>query len=203
MNHKRLRWLSALCLAATCVAASCLWHAGQGGGLWMVAPASAGEEPPPLKLDLSTPLLLDEPGDKPSGDQAAKTADNAACYVCHGNYEEEPLAAWHAAKDVGCVDCHGPSHAHTNDEDNITPPDVMYPAEKVDPACAECHHWHKAPATEVIARFLERCPQKTDLDKLICTDCHGMHRLKSRTTRWDKRTRAVIVDGPAKVRADR
>lgn len=120
-------------------------------------------------------------------------ADNSACYVCHGNYQEEPFALSHAKEDVGCVDCHGESDDHRNDEDNITPPDTMYAAADIEPACAKCHETHDAPAAKVIARWQERCPAKTDPKTLVCTDCHGEHRLKFRTVWWNKKTGELAV----------
>ena len=120
-------------------------------------------------------------------------ADNSACYVCHGNYEEEPLAQVHSRAEVGCVDCHGQSYDHRDDEDNVTPPDIMYWPEKIDDACQKCHRTHDAPARKVLARWKERCPGKKDVSTIVCTDCHGQHRLKVRTVRWDKRARKLIV----------
>jgi hypothetical protein len=155
--------------------------------------------PPPLVIDRDKPLLLDEPAEKPKK-QEGPMADNTACFVCHGNYEEEQLAVIHAGEEVGCIDCHGESFAHRDDEDNVTPPDTMYWPEKIDPACQECHDTHDVPAREVLQRWKERCPEKTDFSKLVCTDCHGQHRLARRTVRWNKRTGELIIekkDAPA------
>ena len=71
-----------------------------------------GDGPPPLVIDRSAPLLLDEP-ETPDPFDAPKgpVADNQACYVCHTNYEEEPLVKWHAEANVGCIKCHGASEA--------------------------------------------------------------------------------------------
>jgi hypothetical protein len=149
---------------------------------------------PPLKVDRSAPLLLeDAPKPKPAVAHAGPVADNSACLCCHTNYETEPMAVSHALENVGCVKCHGQSYAHRDDEDNVTPPDVMYPADKIDKSCDECHDEHDAPAKEVIARWQERCPKKTDPKTLVCTDCHGQHRLKFRTVWWDRKTRKLIV----------
>ncbi len=101
---------------------------------------------PALKVDKSAPLLLDEPAAKEAKSEAFLRI-NDACFVCHGNYREEPMAVSHAKEDVSCIDCHGASLAHRNDEDNITPPDKMYPLARVDAGClAECHDTHDAPA---------------------------------------------------------
>lgn len=153
---------------------------------------SAG--PPPLVVDKTAPLLLDEPPEKdPVDAPLGPVADNSACHVCHTNYEEEPFAVSHAEADVGCVECHGKSYPHRNDEDNVTPPDVIFPPEKIKANCATCHDTHDAPAVEVIARWQQRCPAKSDPKTLLCTDCHGQHRLKLRTVRWDKTTRRLIL----------
>ena len=144
---------------------------------------------PPLSIE----HLLNEKLPEAPKDADEILADNNACYVCHGNYKEEPFALIHAKEDVGCADCHGESHDHRNDEDNITPPDKMYAQEDIASACAECHETHDAPARKVIARWQERCPAKTDPKKLVCTDCHGEHRLKFRTVWWNKKTGELIV----------
>jgi hypothetical protein len=94
---------------------------------------------------------------------------------------------------VGCVKCHGPSYAHRDDENNATPPDVMYWPQRIDPACLECHETHDAPAKQVIAMWQKRCHGKTNPQQLVCTDCHGQHRLKFRTVWWDKKTGKLIV----------
>jgi len=163
------------------------------------SPASdKADEPgslPPLVVDKDAPLLLDEPAEaeEPAVSASAGTmADNSACFVCHANYKEEVLAARHAAENVGCVDCHGKSYAHRNDENNTTPPDVMYPADSIDRSCRKCHGSHDAAAAEVIARWQKRCPNKANPETIICTDCHGNHRLKLRSVRWDRKTGKLL-----------
>ena len=145
--------------------------------------------PPPLLIDAEEPLLLDEPKITTT---SANKADNSACFVCHANYREEALASKHADAGMGCVDCHGNSYAHRNDENNTTPPETMYPDEKIDTACSYCHPTHDAPAQKVIARWQEQASKKTDPKKILCTDCHGKHRLAVRTVRWDKKTGKLI-----------
>jgi formate-dependent nitrite reductase cytochrome c552 subunit len=147
--------------------------------------------PPPLIVDTSSPLLLDEPAKDPK--KKKHTVNNGACYVCHVNYEEEPLVGWHAEEGVGCVDCHGDSFAHRNDENNTTPPDKMIPAKQIDKACGECHDEHDVPAAKVITRLLQRCPEKAKSKNIVCTDCHGQHRLKLRTVVWNKETGELIT----------
>ncbi len=157
---------------------------------------------PPLVIDKDAPLLLDEPAESERHSPAATTRalkDNAACFVCHANYREEPLAGWHAAHNVGCVDCHWPSYAHRNDENNTTPPDRMYPTDEIDQACRKCHASHDVPAAKVIACWQsarrEADPDKTNTKAIVCTDCHGDHRLKLRSVRWNKKTGELLRSG--------
>jgi hypothetical protein len=162
-------------------------------GLWPSAGTWAAEgqavKPPPLKVDKGAPLLLDEPPPpEKNGKKKGKVADNSACFVCHGNYEEESLATVHAKEDIGCVKCHGESLDHRGDEDNITPPEKMYAASDIEKACQECHETHDAPARKVVAMWQQKCPARTSPGELLCTDCHGEHRLKFRTVWWDKKT---------------
>ena len=164
---------------------------------WVASPLPPSEdadapELPPLVVDKEAPLLLSGSSDEEDPELRAEFALNSACFVCHGNYEREPLARIHATEEIGCVDCHGASFAHRNDENNITPPDVLYPLEAIDAACEECHDSHDVAATEVLARWQERCPEKRDVSQIVCTDCHGQHRLKLRTVRWDKKTGKLI-----------
>ena len=90
---------------------------------------------------------------------------------------KEPLARSHQLKGVSCTKCHGASVGHANDEHiGATRPDVTYPRDKVDAACAACHKQHDVPAAKVIGRFLERkLPARP---AAICTDCHGTHRIE-------------------------
>jgi hypothetical protein len=190
MNYRLLSLLAAL-LAITAVAPlSCspvsepeLSQAEKPGG------------PPALVIDQDAPLLLDEPGETERPAVAAAPAslgENTACFVCHANYQAEPLAKQHAGADVGCVSCHGLSYAHRNDENNTTPPDVMYPRNGIDPACRKCHASHDVPAGKIVTLWLQRFPDKTDAQSIVCTDCHGDHRLKVRTVRWDKKTGKLL-----------
>jgi hypothetical protein len=153
---------------------------------------TATKEEPLLLLDDEPPMLLD---DGAGADPAAGGADNSRCQVCHLNMVLEELAVTHAKESIGCADCHGNCDAHIDDESWAsggpgTPPGIMYPPEKIDESCIECHDTHDAPANEVIQRWQQRCPEKTDASSLVCTDCHGKHRLnpKLRKAWWDKKT---------------
>jgi hypothetical protein len=172
-------------------------HAAEGS---VEKPKDSADELPPLVVDKTAPLLLEEPSDKKD---KKFLRINQSCFVCHDNYKDEYLMLVHAKEEIGCVDCHGESVAHRNDEDNITPPDLMYPLDEIDDACQECHDTHDAPADMIIARWQARCPEKKDVEKIACTDCHGRHRLKARTVRWDKSTGELLVERPkSKVTGD-
>jgi hypothetical protein len=149
---------------------------------------AAAKKPAPLVVDKTAPLLLD------GGAGAAakkKVADNESCYVCHGNYRTESMVQQHAVENIGCVKCHGDSFDHRGDEDNITPPDIMFSLVDIDKQCKTCHDTHDASATKVIECWQTKCPARTNPRDMVCTDCHGEHRLKFRTVWWDKKTRQL------------
>jgi len=155
-------------------------------------PLLLSDDEPPLMLDDEPPLMLDDPAGEPG---EIEGADNSRCHVCHLAFETEEIAVVHAKEDIGCADCHGNCDAHIADESWAsggpgTPPEIMYPPEKIDAACGECHQDHDVPAAMVVERFLERCPEKSDATSIVCTDCHGKHRLvpKLRKAWWDKKT---------------
>jgi len=115
----------------------------------------------------------DEPEEPPMIDPLSV---NAACYLCHMTFIGEELSTVHFKEKTTCIDCHGLSAPHANDE-NIgeTPPDIVFKRGEVDASCEECHEEHDAPATKVVARFLER---KLADPHPICTDCHGTHKIE-------------------------
>ena len=150
------------------------------------------EDEPPLLLDDDPPLLLDDDGGDDPSAKGQKVADNSRCHVCHLNYADEGIAVVHAKADIGCTACHGECDEHIADESwasggNGTPPGTMYRPEEIDACCQECHKEHDVSAQEVIARWQQRRskqPEKADLERIVCTDCHGEHRLKERKCRW-------------------
>lgn len=99
-------------------------------------------------------------------------APNSACYVCHANFEDEPIAKEHLKEEITCASCHGPSLAHRSDEDNVTTPDVMFTRGEVDTACLKCHERHKPKKKKKDGKGR---PPKNG----ICTDCHGEHKGKN------------------------
>jgi len=153
--------------------------------------AESNSGPPLLVVDMSEPLLLDDPVDE----QAAATeaaGENMACFVCHANYMGEFLAERHAKANIGCVSCHGDSFAHRNDENNTTPPEIMHSADEIDPFCRGCHGSHDVPPKKVVARWKEIGLDNGDPTAIVCTACHGDHRMKVRTVIWDKETGKLL-----------
>ncbi len=149
-------------------------------------PVESGGDDEPL-------LLVDGPEEEPDEGMA----DNSRCHVCHINYADEWLAVRHAKAGMKCEQCHGSSDAHTNDEDNVTPPEIMYPLEKINGFCIGCHSEDS----------LDEDEHKTVLagtakEKKYCTDCHGDHRLEHRTRRWDRRTGKLIEDDKVRMITD-
>jgi len=101
---------------------------------------------------------------------------NAGCYVCHMTFVKEPLSKVHLRHKVYCVDCHGPSIAHANDEDvGATKPDIYFKRAQINPACRKCHDTHDADPAKVIARYRQR---KLKTASPTCTECHGAHKIK-------------------------
>jgi hypothetical protein len=122
-------------------------------------------------------------GVHPSGTKSAPPADaidvlgaNMACYVCHVTFVTEDLVKTHLKEKIGCIDCHGLSAKHANDENiGATKPDVTFNRRQVDGNCVKCHEGHNVPAKAVIARFNER--HLPTAAAPICTDCHGTHKI--------------------------
>ena len=141
------------------------------------------------KVRREPPLLLE------NGD-TGPVADNSRCHVCHINYEQEALAVVHAQADIGCEQCHGPSNAHCSDEDNITPPDIMYPKVKINPFCISCHPKDK------IGQLHKSFFAASAANQGYCTDCHGEHSLSYRTRKWDKATGNLVEDDKVRMLTD-
>ena len=108
----------------------------------------------------------------------------------------------HLAFGIGCERCHGESFRHRSDEANITPPEIMYPKEKINPTCMMCHPRHDIQDTKDHRPILEaglsifESQPSDEKAKEYCTDCHGSkHRMKTRTIHWDKCTGAPLRKG--------
>jgi len=114
--------------------------------------------------------------------------DNSRCHVCHLNYSEEELAVSHTQFGVGCETCHGASDDHCGDEGNVTAPGILYGRSTINGACQRCHPhrwvWDGGRYCDYV--FVPPDPP------LVCTDCHGSHRLARRSVRWDKVTGKLI-----------
>jgi hypothetical protein len=120
---------------------------------------------------------------------------NPFCRACHLDFDEEELALDHELFGIGCERCHGESLRHRSDEANVTPPEMMYAKERINPMCMMCHprqdlqdRKDHQPILEAGLSIFESGPSDPDA-KEYCTDCHGVtHRMKTRTIRWDKNT---------------
>ncbi len=169
-----------------------LFAAGAVGGLLLLALLRAAIASPADLPRAEAAATVAKPADKPDTDPPPEPADNSYCYVCHAPYEQEELSKRHQPVGVGCETCHGISEKHSGDEDGLTPPDIMFPREKVAASClAKCHRKQdlidSGNHDEVFV-----AAKKTDR---TCTDCHAeKHRLKVRTRIWDKTTGKLLSD---------
>jgi len=121
---------------------------------------------------------------------------NLFCSACHYAFGEEELALDHERVGIGCERCHGESERHRSDEDNITPPEIMYPKAKINPTCMMCHPRADIKHVSYHASLLagaETIFDKSDSQKKRCTNCHGKdHHIKVRTIRWNKATGELL-----------
>lgn len=150
-------------------------------------------EEPLLLLDDEPLLLLTEDSD--SDASAEQGVDNSRCHVCHLNFSMEKIAVTHAKKGISCSDCHGDCDAHIDDESWAsggpgTPPEIMFPRERIDPACMKCHEQHTATPRLMIKRWQDRKLGDKPVAEVVCTDCHGKHKVNPslRNAWWDKKT---------------
>jgi len=193
LRYSRLWVWTGVTAAVAIAAVACVRPAGResaGGSLDVSSVHAFGEE---------SPLLLeDDDSAETVAPATGPVADNSRCHVCHINFADEELAVEHARADVGCETCHGPSDAHCNDEDNITPPDVMFPVARINPTCMGCHPRDEISILPHRAWLNGTAPE----GKRHCTGCHGDHRIGYRTRRWDKVTGELIQDDKVRVIAD-
>jgi len=171
--------IAASALALLCAGGCCLCKRGASGG--RKPPYTPG--PPIWARDPIAPHPLPGPNKKP-WPKDIPPADNFRCYVCHLNFEEEPLVSSHAKGGIKCEKCHGESDDHCGDENHATAPEILYPRDKIAPACLKCHLQVKTPPG-----FAP--PPGADLTK-TCSECHYSHRLERRLRVWDKATGKLI-----------
>lgn len=147
---------------------------------------------PVILLGLAAGCSTGKPQEASKAPRRANPADNSRCFACHETYQDDLLTQMHGKSGVGCDGCHGRSKAHEEDKSSRVPPEVMFATDSMAPFCATCHTTHDASAVKVIQQWQKRCAGKSRPEEIACTDCHGSHRLKSRTIRWDKKTGALI-----------
>jgi hypothetical protein len=123
---------------------------------------------------------------------------NIFCSACHYGFSDEELARTHEKAGIGCERCHGESECHRSDEDNITPPEIMYPKAKINPTCMMCHPRHEIhhePSHKTLLSGAKTIFDSADKggDQIYCTDCHATeHRINVRTIRWNKETGELL-----------
>jgi hypothetical protein len=124
---------------------------------------------------------------------------NPFCSACHYGFDEEQLALDHQLVGIGCERCHGESERHRSDEDNITPPEIMYPKSRINPTCMMCHPRHEIRRVHAHEPILAGAETIFDAGpseakkSIYCTDCHGEgHRVRVPRVRWDKGTGRLI-----------
>ena len=131
--------------------------------------AALAQDAPPPAPEPATPAEEEE------GDVLDPMGPNGACYVCHMTFLREDLAKTHLKAKVTCIQCHGLSAGHANDENiGATKPDRVYERDQVSDSCRECHATHDAPPEKVIQQWLDLKLTETPP---VCTDCHGAHRI--------------------------
>ncbi|MHC4678778.1 MAG: hypothetical protein ACYTEK_08775 [Planctomycetota bacterium] len=138
-----------------------------------------------------------------SGQEAEKEVwvANDFCSACHYGFDEEKLAARHRQAGIGCERCHGESERHRSDEDNVTPPEIMYPKDKINPTCMMCHPRHEiqhaAHHKKLLAgaKTILDSASESDGHQLYCTTCHARkHRINVRTIQWNKATGELLKE---------
>ena len=122
---------------------------------------------------------------------------NPFCAACHYGFDEEELALNHELAGIGCERCHGESERHRSDEDNITPPEIMYPKARINPTCMMCHPRgeinHVSHHKPLLAGAKTVFDPEAASRKIYCTGCHAKrHRINVRTIRWNKATGELL-----------
>ncbi|MCU0914098.1 MAG: hypothetical protein MUC88_05995 [Planctomycetes bacterium] len=176
------------------------------GGVLILVPVSRSRHPRAEALVPDANTCAGSPVLATISDSGHKTPEpsfvaNPFCMACHLDFDEEEMALEHEILGIGCERCHGESLRHRSDEANLTPPELMYPKERVNPMCMMCHPRsdlrdrkdHQPILEAGLSVFEEMTPTGVDAKK-YCTDCHGAkHRIqKERTVRWDKATGVLL-----------
>ena len=94
-----------------------------------------------------------------------------ACITCHVDEVDEYIGSLHRIEKVACVDCHGSSEPHVEDENNDVKPDTVFIRENTDRLCGQCHE-------DDCTRPEHKPETGKKPEPKICTDCHGKHSLK-------------------------
>ena len=147
-------------------------------GLRQAAAAEPASKPAKAKdsTDSASPESPSDDGEEEEEEFLDPMGPNAACYVCHMTFIFEELSKVHLKEKVTCVECHGISAAHANDENiGATKPDKMYKRCEISPSCRKCHKEHGAKPEEVVARWIKIGSPKQEP---VCTDCHGTHKIE-------------------------
>ena len=125
---------------------------------------------------------------------------NQFCSACHYGFIDEELARTHELAGIGCERCHGESERHRSDENNTTPPEIMYPKAKINPTCMMCHPRHEINNVASHKKLLAGVKTVFDSadeggEQMYCTDCHARHHhINVRTIRWNKETAELIKE---------
>jgi cytochrome c5 len=125
---------------------------------------------------------------------------NQFCSACHYGFMDEELARTHELAGIGCERCHGESERHRSDENNATPPQIMYPESRINPTCMMCHPRHEISHVASHRKLLSGARTVFDSaeqqdSQTYCTDCHAKgHHVNVRTIRWNKETGELIED---------
>ena len=123
----------------------------------------------------------------PSAQDEYEVPPNDMCYVCHIPFAREPLAVAHEKAKIWCIQCHGLSAEHMQDENvGATPAEVAYEKNQIDVMCSspDCHEPEKHAPVNARVRFGRLRYGKQAQEEIkgrpvkvtgVCTDCHGRH----------------------------
>ena len=134
-------------------------------------PADPNNADPPAEPNNADPLAGMDPellAQLAEAEAAAAAEEQVGmCGTCHVDVVDDFAGSLHQAEDVGCVECHGPSEGHVEDENNEVKPEEVFARADVDRLCGECHRCPDPAA--------KREPGPGEKHK-VCIDCHGPHK---------------------------